>query len=99
MLLCDETRPNPCPKVFIQEARHFSWADVFPGFQETPGKYGYCIGMGLNQVRHDLREPAFILQCRDLALLIGYEGGQGVHVSAVYAGDVRIGNDYEGQVS
>ena len=55
--------------------------------------------MGLHEVGHDFCELDFFFQRVDLALLVREEGGEGVDVVVVDAGDVRVRDDDEGEVA
>ena len=55
--------------------------------------------MRLHEVGHDLCKLDFFFQRVDLALLVGEEGGKGVDVVVVDAGDVRVRDDDEGEVA
>ena len=55
--------------------------------------------MCLHEVGHDFCELDFFFQRVDLALLVWEEGGEGVNVVVVDAGDVRVRDDDEGEVA
>ena len=55
--------------------------------------------MRLHEIRHDFCELDFLFERVDLPLLVWEQGGEGVDVVVVDAGDVRVGDDDEGEVS
>lgn len=99
MLLSNQARPNPGPQMLIQEPGHIPRADVFPTLQKPTGQYGYGIRMCLDQICHHFRELDLILERVDLPLLVGEQSGEGVDIVVVDAGDVRVGDDDEGEVA
>ncbi len=71
MLLGYESGPNPRPQMLIQKYGNFFRADVLPALQEPPRQHGNGIGVGLNQVCHDLRELYLLIEARHLPFLVG----------------------------
>lgn len=55
--------------------------------------------MALDQPGHDFGEPFFIFRCLDCSLCEREERGEGVDVVVVDFGNVRVGDDYEGEVA
>lgn len=55
--------------------------------------------MRLHQICHDFGKLDFLFERVDLPLLVGEQGGEGVDVNVVDAGDVRVGDDDEGEIA
>ena len=56
MLFGDQACTDSCAKMFVEESGHFSAGYVFPAFEKPSGEYRDGVGVGLDQVGHDLRE-------------------------------------------
>lgn len=85
--------------MLVQKFGHVHRTDVFSTFQKPTGENWYGICMRLYQICHDFCELDLIFQCVYLPLLIREQGGEGMDVVVVDAGDVRIRDDDEGEVA
>lgn len=85
--------------MLVEETGDVSRTDVFPAFKEASGEDGYSVGMGLDEIGHDLGELDLILKVGNTTLLVWKDSGKGMNVIVVYAGDMRVGYDDEWKVS
>ena len=60
MLFGDQSRANPSPQVLVEEACDVCGTNIFSAFQKSSCKYGYSIGVSLNQIGHHLGKLDFI---------------------------------------
>ena len=82
--------------MLIQKSRHIPRIDIFPTLKETPRQDWYSVCMRLHEICHHFCELDFIFQRVDLPLLVGQQGGEGVDVIVIDAGDVWVRDDDEG---
>ncbi len=85
--------------MLVEESGHVGRADVFPALEEASGEDGDGVGVRLDEVGHYFCELDFLFQGVDLPFLVGEQGGEGVDVVVVDAGDVRVRDDNEGEVA
>lgn len=76
--------------MLVEESGHVCWTDVFPALEESPREDRYRICVRLYEVGHYLCELDFLFQGVDLPLLVREQGGEGVDVVVVDAGDVWV---------
>jgi len=69
VLLRDQSRAYPRPKMLVQEARHILWTNVFPSLQEASCQYTNSIRVRLHKICHDFCKPDLLLE--RLYLLFG----------------------------
>ena len=99
VLFCDEAGADAGAEVLVEELGDFEGGDVFSGFEEAAGQDRDGVGVGLDQVGHYFGELDLVGEVGDGFFLPGEEGREGVDVVTVDLGDVRVGDDDEGEAA
>ena len=85
--------------MFVQEAGHIRWADVFSTFQKPLRQGRDGVGVCLHQIGHDVGELFLVLEVGDPPFPIRQEGREGMNIVVVDASNVGVRHHDEGEVS
>ena len=78
VLLGDQASADACTQVLIEEAGHVRRSDVAAAFEEAASKNWDCVGVCLDEVRHQVGERGFRGEGGDGGVGEGEERAEGV---------------------